>query len=479
MDLYYAMTNYHLLSCILHRILFNQETDAKILLSSFLTYHNPDLLKDLKASDIFTDVMVYEEVIFPCDDNSEIQSEIDAICSKVKRGYGEIIESCDDLYLGQDCYSLGVYLVSIGRNYNYFEDASGVYSKSEILFNTIKSDNRERYEMVKVLKLGGRSRFAVKVYCDLENQDASFDLTKCVDFSVRKLLKRLDEKELSRILKIYHCRRYNMHDQKKDLLLTWHYNNMGFMSLDEQREFFALLVDYFKDETESLFIKPHPSDKELDYEKWFKEAIVFERYMPSELLPFCIEGKFEKGITNWSTSVFGLQEILKEIINFDKDIDETWRDFHRYFAIAQYLNSNKKFYRQKIKLIDVNQKQIIQLVKKYVKKYKRFYKVSEKGRIYVVDKYNREYSGKKCIALTGERNNELRDVLRIEYKGKIDLVYLYNLSSNDIHTEKEMHYSGGRVIIDGCSASEYVKNMEKGGVLKSKGGLAIKKKLIE
>jgi hypothetical protein len=290
------------------------------------------------------------------------------------------------------------------------------------------------------------------------------------------LLKKLDTTELAKILKVYKCHRYDLRGQKKVLLLTWHYNNMGFLTLDEQRDFFALLVDYFKNDEEKLFIKPHPSDEKPDYRNWFEDSVVLERNMPSELLPFCVNGKFEKGITNWSTSVYSLREILKDIISFDKDIDETWQDFHKYFAIVQYLNSNKKIYRQRVKLIGVNQKQIVQLAKKYIKGYERFYRVSERGSIYCVDKYDKKYNGKKCIALAGEKNNELCGVLRIKYKEKTDYVYLYNLNVNNIHIEKEMHYSGGRVIIDVCRADEYAENARWDRASGSKGGISRRKR---
>ena len=450
MDLYYAMTNYQLLSCILHKIVYNQKNNARILLSSFLIYHSPDLVEKLRRSEFFSDVLVYDEVIFSHEKSVEIQDEITRIRDNVGCKYGALINGSNNVYIGQDCDSLGVYLVSIGKEYYYFEDASGSYSKPEVLLAIIKKENPNRYAIIKKLGLIGKSRFVLSIYCDFENQSKSFDSSRCVDFSVKKILKTLDTKKMTRILNIYGCRRYDLRGKKKVLLLTWHYSNMGFMTVEEQRLFFTLLVDYFRDETEVLFIKPHPSDKQSNYKEWFDDAIVLERCMPSELLPFCVEGKFERGITNWSTSVLGLGEILDDVVNFDKDIDKTWRDFHKYFAISQYLNSIRRPYRQRIVLVDINIKQLKQLMKRYIKRFLWFYGFCKRGGIYIVDKYDEKYYNKRCIALNNEGGGKPRFALRIKHRDKTEFVYLYNLNKSDIYIEKELHYLGERVVIDIC-----------------------------
>lgn len=461
MDYYYAMTNYHVLCCLLHRMVKNKKHKAKLWVSSYLVDDNPNLMEDLKKSLIFDEVSRFEEVQFIYYGENDISrkmmtEEMKNICEKMKK-YSSEIEKSADLYVCQDAYGLGIYLNKVGISYNYFEDGCGRLSCPDMEMGLIMKDCPIRGMMVQEYGCLGESSNVRKRFGDLSKQKEGYHNDKDVDFSVKQLLKKLDKNDLARILRIYHCHKYDLGGQEKDLLLTWHYNNMGFMTLEEQREFFATLVDYFKDEAAALFIKPHPSDKQPNYEDWFRDAVVFERCMPSELLPFCVDGKFDRGITNWSTSVFGLKEILEDIVNFDKDIDETWRDFHKYFAISQYLNSNKKIFRQRIKTDNINQKQLLQLMKRYIKKYGRFYKISEKGNIYIIGRYDEKYRGKKCIALTGEENSELKNVLKIRYKGKTDFVYLYNLDSNDIHVEKEMHYLGGRVIIDISSFNEDVK----------------------
>ena len=45
-----------------------------------------------------------------------------------------------------------------------------------------------------------------------------------------------------------------------------------------------------------LFIKTHPRDA-TDYGALFPDAVVLERTMPSEVLNFCLPGKFRRAVT--------------------------------------------------------------------------------------------------------------------------------------------------------------------------------------
>lgn len=458
MDLYFAMTNYQLLECVLHKITMNRENDAIILFSSFLVCHNPGILRDVKKTGFFKDVKVYEETIFSYEEDIDVEKEIEAIRDAVDSKYGNLISKCNNIYVGQDVNSLGVYLVSKGIKFFCLEDACGSYSNPEVLMNIIKDENKNRYDIVKKLKLCGRSEYVIKTYCDFEHQKKDFDASSCVDFSVKRILEKLSKRDLNSILKIYHCQKFNIEGKEKDLLLTWHYNNMGFMTLDEQREFFALLIDYFKNDSEVLFIKPHPSDKRSNYRKWFKDAIVFDRLMPSELLPFCIDDKFKKGITNWSTSIFGLKDILGDVINFDKDIDKTYKDFHKYFAIIKYLDKiKKKDSVKKLILNGINEKQFLQLMRHHIENYERYFQfVSGGDGICILNKYSKNFENKKCIILNGCENFTPQEIIGIKAKDKKECVYLYNLSSEGLFIEKDMKYSGYKLLIASRGVSEYI-----------------------
>ena len=68
MDFYYAMTNYQLLECIIHRMNLNNHKGEKVIyVSSFLLNNQSKLLKNLKDSCLFDKVEIYEETIFSHD----------------------------------------------------------------------------------------------------------------------------------------------------------------------------------------------------------------------------------------------------------------------------------------------------------------------------------------------------------------------------------------------------------------------------
>ena len=64
MDLYYAMTNYHILCCILHKLVFGKDKKAILWISSYLLDNQPGAVSALKESAIFDDVLVFNEVNF-------------------------------------------------------------------------------------------------------------------------------------------------------------------------------------------------------------------------------------------------------------------------------------------------------------------------------------------------------------------------------------------------------------------------------
>lgn len=467
MDLYYAMTNYHVLCCILHRITLGKENKAVLWVSSYLTDIQPELFDALKKSTFFDEVLIYKETMFLYFGDMHVtQKMIDEekknIHKNIDKDKVDKLSCFDNIYICQDTHSLGIYLNEHGIKYNFFEDGCGILSNKELLLSLIKKFPAV-YKIIRELKCVGESSNVVHRFGDLSEQAQGYHNEKDIDFSVKKILAKLGGEDIKKILEIYGCKKYNLGKKKKELLLTWKYNSAGFMTLDEQRAFFSLLADYFTDEKDTLFIKPHPSDIQPDYKNWFKDAIVIDRHMPSELLPFTIDGKFEKGITNWSTSIYGLRDILKDIVNFDKEIDDTYRDFNKYFAVVEYLNTIKdEKHVQKLILKDINKKQLLQLLKYYVRDYDKYYQFAEKGEgIYIIKQYEAAFEPKKCIILNGDNNIAPQGIIKITTGDNEEIIYLNKLPANDLQVEKEMRYSGYKLLISTLSTCEYINQKNK------------------
>ena len=129
MDYYYAMTNYHVLCCLLHRMIENRKHKATLWVSSYLVDDNPNLINDLRKSLIFDKVFRFEEVQFIHYGENDVSremmvEEVGNICDKMKK-YSSKIKKSTALYVCQDTYGLGIYLNKMGISYNYFEDGCG------------------------------------------------------------------------------------------------------------------------------------------------------------------------------------------------------------------------------------------------------------------------------------------------------------------------------------------------------------------
>ena len=78
------------------------------------------------------------------------------------------------------------------------------------------------------------------------------------------------------------------------LLLTRSFVADGLMDQDTQDAMFRAVAAKYADGP--LYIKTHPRDT-TDYQALFPGAVVLERTMPSEVLNFCLPGKFRRAVT--------------------------------------------------------------------------------------------------------------------------------------------------------------------------------------
>ena len=104
MDFYYAMTNYHIICCLLHKMCINKNK-AVLYISSFLRYNQPYIVVNIINSGIFEEVHFYEELEFKKTkkimDSSMIDDEIKRICKEVQKAVGSKIKAAKKIYI---CY---------------------------------------------------------------------------------------------------------------------------------------------------------------------------------------------------------------------------------------------------------------------------------------------------------------------------------------------------------------------------------------
>lgn len=454
MDVYYAMTNYHLLSSLLHKITYNKN-DSILILSSFLMGNQPYLVENIKKSEIFSDVIVFKEEDIDStieDFNQQKEDEeLERLNNIVEKKLGKILTTADNLYICSDFYAIGFYLIKNKIKYNYFEDGCGILSRKYMPFSIIEKSNKNRAKVVKKLKAFGENEYVIKRFGSLKEQDKNYSNKKDVDFSVKDLLKKLSDSNINKLLKIYEVNKINIKDKKAILLLTMHYNEL--MSIEEQKNIYTSLMDYFVDDNQQIIIKPHPADTINDYDKVFKGSKTINRYMPAELFPYCINNSFEKGITCWSTAIFNLGSILKRIVNFDTRIDQSYKDFDKYYAIVELLKKLKSDNKINIICKNTNELQLEKLLDNYLKGYKKYFTFNEKDEnsIYIVDKIDDKLKNKQVISLDYDINaTSLIHITKNNSKKVEDLfISLYNIKNIEgLSAKKHLKYSNTDLLIN-------------------------------
>ena len=344
------MTNYHLLSCWLHKIKYNQDKEAVLLISE-INLKASELCKKAIELQVFDKALVFKDRSLrkqrktKLNENSSkkvIMKEVKHYTKKIKEALPVNPKDFEEINIALDHWPLGIYLIYNNIPYNYFEDGNGLLSRPEILTARVIEADPYMHFMGKALNTYGSNKLIVNAYADLDNQADGFMSNNAVHFSIKEILNTLNKDDINKLLLLFDVPKISdMSDnQKTTLVLTQPYITIsrGRMGFFDQRHLYSLLIDYFAPKSK-LFFKAHPMDIFLTYEDEFKGCIVFDRFMPSELLPFSLNKKFDIGLTACSTSIFGLSDCIKKMICFTPQIEKTYPYIHRYYTAALILNN--------------------------------------------------------------------------------------------------------------------------------------------
>ena len=342
MNLYYAITNYHLLCCVLHSLKYHRNETNVLYLSCW----HPDyelLLHNLNNSNLFSDVKVFSEVVFPSGNkkisSNQIRKDINYLVKHIPADFISDVKKSNEIYIAGDDYCCSVYLIENKIHYNYIEEACGVLSDEQRLMNNIRKIDFSRFQIMKKLKLPGNHSFIVKRFGDLNHQLSGYFNEKDIHFSVDECLKELSSGQISKIVNVFSDEKFKV-PNCATLLLTFHYVNMNLLSMSEQRLLYYFLIDYFCND-ENLVIKQHPSDFQPNYHEWFPNALILPRRLPSELLPFLSASKYSKIVTAYSTSIFSMQSYCSRIISFNSTIEQSFKKMHKYYFLVCILKKLK------------------------------------------------------------------------------------------------------------------------------------------
>ena len=127
MILYYGLTNYHLLSCILHKLIYNSKEESIFVASQGILKSRID---NLKKSKIFDEVYYLEDTnirdgCFNILKENSSEKEIKKVTSDFIRKYEKIlpfnINKLDNIYLAADHGVFGIYVIMKKHQYIYID----------------------------------------------------------------------------------------------------------------------------------------------------------------------------------------------------------------------------------------------------------------------------------------------------------------------------------------------------------------------
>ena len=477
MVVYYTTTYYHVLCAIIHRILYEPDSQAVILVSDSRVEHEK-LCERLEKSGIFNKVIYYEDRLIVSNASRRFKHLPFKFNMKriLKDMYKEVekitpfeINTENKYYLMSDFRPLGLYLIKNKINYYYFEDACGVLSRKHLLMNALKS--KWTNKVIEVFNLNGENELVINRYADKLAQEEGFEDEKLIDFSVKKLVYKLKQEDKNKILEIFNIRKIPNDNRKKALILTQPFIQRNKISFDNQKEMYELLMDYFCRDMD-IYIKPHPLDKLSAYSKWFPDAKILDGQMPSELLNVIVEDKFDVGISVSSTAIFSLDEFIKSIIILDSDAENRILNINKYYAISKILE-NIDIKENDVYLKNVNQK-ILENMIKYntnIKKLSQFFEYGEED--------NFEYKEKEIYICDKIEDNSF--VEKLDDEDVLILLNYTNLYKDDKNfISKYQDYSRNiRLTIEESKKQEdilvYTKSKEK---LKKLDNLDVQNELI-
>lgn len=327
MKLYYGLTNYHLLCSIVHKIIYNKNEKTIFMASQGILKSRIDKLRKLN---FFNEVYYLEdtEIRDSCFNILNINStkkEIEIAAIKFVGEFEKIMpfnfNKINDIYLVADHGVFGIYTLIKKYPYNYLEDGRGIYSNWKILDRLLAIKNPGIQIMSNYYGAYGKSKLIKQKYISLDSQLENYNLDDCIDFDINKLLDEINEVDLDKILGLFNVIRYTeKHIDKTALILTQRFSAYKMLNEEECIQLYLLLTDIFAKDCK-IYLKPHPADN-CNYNKVFKNAIILEKEMPSELIRFSIRDKFDVGICTYSSSINSLKAYINKIYNMDERIVE-------------------------------------------------------------------------------------------------------------------------------------------------------------
>ena len=340
---YYALTTYHVLCCVLHKMEVCPKESATLLLSD-VHRNSIAFARRYQESGVFDRVVILPELSvlnhqrYLERKHLPVKLILRISCRRMEEALKKVEISLkgQELYLCPDHFPFGWYVIQNRMPYHCFEEGSGVLSDRDFALSNMKR-NKTQYQLCFDLGCFGENPYAVEVLADAEKQKPGYTNEKMKDFSVDKILAAMNPDRRETVLKFFGAESSVELSENSVLLLTQHMANLGLMTLEEQHQMYQLFADYFFPQDSCLVIKPHPDDIAGNYHRMFPDATVMPFAMPSELMKYGVQGRFQKAAAAYSTSVRSMAYLCDESLCFDKRILKNWKHIPVYDCVVRFL----------------------------------------------------------------------------------------------------------------------------------------------
>ncbi len=387
MVLYQVISSYHLLNAMVHRVKYNDQAEAVLLIPNWICQKFPNY-KELEK--YFDKVIVFEAHLKVAKINEEYSVENLLYIEDLLNNNAIQLEAFEQIHVWGGHYIFGAYLVEKSIPFIFWEDGAGILTDKDVLLeieknNVIKReycDNHGLYDGT-----------CVNVQKRICNKDAQRDVCDSAEhFSVVRELMDLSEEKQKYIRSFFvKCESIDL-EENTVLFLTQHFANLQVMSFEEQILIYQIVFDYFF-ENENVALKPHPDDV-MYYGKLFPQYKVIRERFPSEFMPIIFNNRPKMIATISSTAINNLKNCFDDCVSFDTWYEKSFNMTHRYYVALKLLQ--KIFVDNKICTIGVNEQLIENFWRTKEWEKQQWYIELEANKCYLVDdialqeKYTRE-----------------------------------------------------------------------------------------
>lgn len=349
MVLYSVITTYQLLESIVHKLNYNKNEKAILMMSQWCASKYP-WYKELTC--FFEKVIIFEGHYTY---SEALEDELNSYFGKLFLENQIEINNFNQIHLLGAEHAFGAYIFANQINNYFWEEGAGALSKKDSmleLFEKAHGYEKANYQINSHLG-DGETDFVIKRYYNRYFQFKDIDGDNLEHFDIAEELEKTDVKDREQLLEIFYGSEKIDSDHEYALLLTECFANLSIMSWEEQLLSYKYLVDFFLFDYK-LLVKPHPDDL-MYYELEFSECEVIRKKFPAELLPFIFLNKPSVVATSSSTSIYGLRRQFENVLEFDFEFSHK-KMFNRlnkyYIALAFADMYVKKGY--KLGLLGVN-----------------------------------------------------------------------------------------------------------------------------